>query len=212
MGRALKTGAVALAAIMAAAGAAARQTTVLGAKCAKPDEVSAIQTAAVQQQLMVAALTCSEIARFNSFQTDFGPELRASDATLSHMFKRLYGASQGEAEYHAFKTRLANDSSIRSIHDNVNYCRQAGTMLTTALAAQKPPLVTFVSAVQVTEESPVNSCELRVAMTAPAAAASASMTSGAVPAVTAATPPDVMPRPKPEVAGFVPGQAGSIAQ
>jgi hypothetical protein len=203
-----RVGATALAAMMViASGAEARQVAP-AAKCAGPDEVSSIQTAAIQQQLMVAALTCNEIARFNSFQTSFGSELRASDATLSKMFKRIFGAKQGEAEYHAFKTRLANDSSIRSIHDNVNYCRQAGALLTTALLPQKPALVSFASVVQVVEESPVNSCELRVAMS-PAAANAPSAT----PNSTIAAAPPVAPQPRPEAAAAMsasttsPGQA-----
>lgn len=188
---AYKAGATALAAMMIASAAEARPIAP-APKCAKPDEVSSIQAAAIQQQLMVAALTCNEIARFNSFQTNFGSELRTSDATLAKMFKRIFGAKQGEAEYHAFKTRLANDSSIRSIHDNVNYCRQAGALLTAALMPQKPALVTFASAIQVVEESPVNSCELRVALTPPPG-------SSAQPAATAAATtyqPTAVPYPQ----------------
>jgi hypothetical protein len=132
-------------------------------KCAKPDELSAIQASAIQQQLMVAALTCDQIANFNAFQTNFGPELRASDSKLEHMFKRLFGASQGEAQYHAFKTRLANDSSIRSIHDNQNYCHTASMVFAAALATEKPTLTDFVAGIPVTDASPVDSCELRVA-------------------------------------------------
>jgi hypothetical protein len=75
-------------------------------RCARPDEVTAIQVAMIQQELMVAALTCNEVEHFNAFQTSFGSELRSSDGRLEHMFKRLYGASRGEAEYHSFKTRL----------------------------------------------------------------------------------------------------------
>jgi hypothetical protein len=174
--------ATAVAALLIGSTAASARHFVPSAKCARPDELSAIQAAAIQQQLMVGALTCNEIPRFNTFQTSFGPELRASDASLSRMFKRLYGARQGEAEYHAFKTRLANDSSIRSIHDNTNYCQQTGGLFTAALAAEKPTLVSFVSVVQVVEESPVSSCQLRVAAGA------------------AAPIPNVVPRPRPEVA------------
>ncbi len=132
-------------------------------KCAKPVEVSAIQTAAIQQELMVAALTCNEIEHFNAFQTGFNAELRASDATLEHMFKRLFGGAKGEAQYHAFKTRLANDSSMRSIHDNADYCQQARQVFSAALVSDKPALANFVATVPVTDESPVNSCEIRVA-------------------------------------------------
>ncbi len=116
----------------------------------------------VQQELMVAALTCNEVAHFNAFQTSFGPELRESDANLARMFRRLYGARHGEAEYHAFKTRLANHSSMRSIRDNVGYCHDASVAFDAALTASKPSLRDFVAGVQVVDDSPVNSCAMRV--------------------------------------------------
>ncbi|HTQ12965.1 MAG TPA: hypothetical protein VMH86_03745 [Rhizomicrobium sp.] len=160
MGRWTAVGTIALAVVLAAGGALARGKPV---KCANPDEVTAIQTAAVQQELMVAALTCNEIDHFNAFQTTYGPELRTSDARLEHMFKRIFGAGRGEAQYHAFKTRLANDSSMSSIHDNSAYCHAASGVFAAALVASKPALADFVSGVAVTEASPVDSCELRVA-------------------------------------------------
>lgn len=158
MASAATAGVLTLAAIVTATAALAQ-----GGQCAKPAEVVAIQTAAIQQELMVAALTCNEIARFNEFQRGFGPELRISDATLARMFKRLYGARRGEAEYHAFKTRLANDNSMRSIHDNPGYCQEAGNILSSALAPNKPRLAEFAASIQVVERGPVDSCEVRVA-------------------------------------------------
>jgi hypothetical protein len=143
-------------------------------KCAAPSEVTAIAATSIQQELMVAALTCNQIANFNAFQTNFGPELRASDHTLMHMFQRLYGGGKGEAEYHAFKTRLANNSEMRSIHGNQDFCTAAGLVFSAALAAAKPSLSDFVSGVQVADPSPVNSCQMQVtlslagAMAAPA--------------------------------------------
>ncbi|MGH6870627.1 MAG: hypothetical protein ACREHE_03890 [Rhizomicrobium sp.] len=160
MGRWTAVGTIALAVALAGGGALARGKPT---KCAMPDEVTAIQTAAIQQQLMVAALTCNEIDHFNAFQVGFGPELRASDARLEHMFKRLFGAGKGEAEYHAFKTRLANDSSMNSIHDNAAYCHAASGVFAAALVPARPALGDFVSGIPVTEASPVDSCEIRVA-------------------------------------------------
>lgn len=159
MGHRLGAGsAVFAAAIVAATGAFAAP------KCATPAEVTAIQTAAVQQELMVAALTCNEVPEFNAFQTSFSTELRSSDRRLMSMFRRLFGGRQGDAEYHAFKTRLANGSSIRSIHDNAAYCRETQMVFAAALTAEKPALADFVSGVAVhDEDSPVDSCEIRVA-------------------------------------------------
>ncbi|HET7334683.1 MAG TPA: hypothetical protein VFI93_06145 [Rhizomicrobium sp.] len=147
---------------MAATGPVA---AALPSKCARPDEVTSIQVAAIQQELMVAALTCSQIDSFNAFQTGYSKELRSSDAMLHKMFRRLYGRSQGAAEYHAFKTRLANDSSIRSIRNNRDYCEETKKVFIAALGQEaRPTLAAFVSGIQVREESPVNSCEIRVAV------------------------------------------------
>ncbi|HEY6578196.1 MAG TPA: hypothetical protein VIY09_02655 [Rhizomicrobium sp.] len=151
-------------------------------RCARPDEVTAIQAAMIQQELMVAALTCNDIEHFNAFQTSYGPELRTSDARLERMFRRLYGAARGEAEYHAFKTRLANHSSMRSIRNNSDYCHEASLVFGAALTANKPSLENFVSGVQVVEDSPVDSCQLRVAVGFAGAKAV----------------PDVVPKPNPE--------------
>src|SRR5690242_7114076 len=156
MGSRTAVGIACLAALFVDAGAMAAP------RCAKPEEVTAIQAAMVQQELMVAALTCNEVEHFNAFQTSFGPELRSSDARLEKMFRRLYGGARGEAQYHAFKTRLANHSSMRSIRDNVSYCRDARAAFEAALLSSKPTLETFVAGVQVIEEPPVNSCRLRV--------------------------------------------------
>jgi hypothetical protein len=177
MGRNLGVGAVALSAVVAAGGAMAMPPN----KCAKPVEVTAIQAAAIQQELMVAALTCNEIANFNAFQTSYSSELRGSDATLERMFKRLFGAGRGEAEYHAFKTRLANNSSMRSIKNNPDYCRDASQVFAAALGPQKPTLADFVSGVPVNDPSPVDSCEIKVA----------------VGLVGAKVAPNVVPKPNP---------------
>src|SRR5579871_6063516 len=156
MGRKTAVGLLCSAAFLAGASAMAAP------RCARPEEVTAIQAAAIQQELMVAALTCNEVEHFNAFQTTYGPELRSSDARLEKMFRRLYGGARGEAQYHAFKTRLANHSSMRSIRDNASYCHDARAAFDAALISNKPTLETFVSSVQVVEESPVNSCKLRV--------------------------------------------------
>jgi len=170
------------------AGLACATALLLGAgamaapRCARPQEVTAIQAAMIQQELMVAALTCNEVQHFNAFQTSYSAELRSSDARLETMFKRLYGGRRGEAQYHAFKTRLANHSSMRSIRDNLTYCSDARAAFDAALVPAKPSLDTFVAGVQVVEESPVNSCQLRVRV--------------GLRDVNAV--PDVVPRPNPE--------------
>jgi hypothetical protein len=159
MGRALAVSALLLTTCLVSGAADARR-----ARCGNPEEITAVQTAALQQELMVAALTCHEVARFNAFQTGYGPELRASDARLASLFRRLYGSRRGEAQYHAFKTKLANDSEMRSIHNNPAYCQEAASMLSAALASDRPQLATFVNGAPVViERRPVESCRLETA-------------------------------------------------
>jgi hypothetical protein len=157
---ALALGVAVLATCVASGTADARR-----ARCAMPDEMAAVQAAAVQQELMVAALTCNEVSRFNAFQTGFGPDLRLSDARLAQMFRRLYGPRRGEAAYHAFKTKLANDSSMRSIRNHPVYCQEAGAILDAALTAdRRPALVSVVGTVNAGgEERPVQLCGLKPA-------------------------------------------------
>jgi hypothetical protein len=158
VGMKYRIGAVAIA--MMAMGSAATAAP----KCARPDEVTAIQAAAIQQELMVAALTCNEISRFNAFQTGYSKELRSSDGALMKMFQRLYGPRQGQSEYHAFKTRLANNSSIRSSTGNPDFCHEASQVFAAALGSERPSLAGFVSGIEVTEQNPISSCEISVAM------------------------------------------------
>ncbi|MBV9332189.1 MAG: hypothetical protein JOZ55_11605 [Alphaproteobacteria bacterium] len=143
--------------------------------------MTAIAATSIQQELMVAALTCNQIGNFNAFQTSFGPELRTSDRNLMTMFKRLYGG-RGESEYHAFKTRLANTSEMRSIHGNRDFCTAAGLVFAAALAPAKPSLSDFVSGVQVEDPSPVDSCQMQVTASLSGVMAAA---------------PEILPREKP---------------
>lgn len=162
MGRTFKAGACVLALGCLVASQADAKHALRATRCAGPSEVTAIAAASIQQQLMVAALTCNQVDSFNAFQTNFGPELRASDRTLMQMFLRLYGGGRGTAEYHAFKTRLANNSEMRSIHGNQDYCAAATLVFQAALAPAKPALSDFVSGVQVSDPSPVDSCQIQV--------------------------------------------------
>jgi hypothetical protein len=141
----------------------------MSSKCANTDEVSALQTSAVQQELMDAALGCgpSAVQKFNAFQTTYGPELRRSDNTLLTMFKRVYGPSRGDAQYNLFKTNMASKAEIRRVHGLGDFCSAADLVFAAALAPQKPLLRDFVAGVPVhdTTDSGVGSCDINVAVT-----------------------------------------------
>jgi hypothetical protein len=99
-------------------GAGAQAATSL---CTTPEELAALRTAAVQQELMVAGLTCHAIDAYNGFVIAYRPELQKSDADLKAYFVRRDGP-RGEAEYDTFKTKLANLSSLSDIANSSGYC------------------------------------------------------------------------------------------
>jgi hypothetical protein len=175
MGKRLLAGVCLLAFAVGSTGIAdaARKKAKIPLKCAQPSEITAIQVTAVQQQLMVAALSCDPagvpdtekqfVSKFNQFQVAYGPELRQSDANMLKMFKRVYGPRKGDDEYNAFKTRAASHSEMRRIHAFGDFCKAADLVFAAALTPSKPALADFVSGVPVEEAAPVDSCAISVA-------------------------------------------------
>jgi len=176
MSKRLMAGACLLAFTLASTGIAdaARKAHRVPSNCAQPTEITAIQVTAVQQQLMVSALSCDPsgtpdgakqfVSKFNQFQIAYGPELRASDAAMLKMFKRIYGPRKGDDEYNAFKTRAASHSEMKRIRGFSDFCKAADLVFAAALAPEKPTLANFVAGVPVEEASPVNSCAINVAV------------------------------------------------
>lgn len=92
--------------------------------CTTQNELSALRTAALQQQLMVAGLTCHASDAYNRFVLAYRPELQKSDAELKAYFIRR-GGEHGEADYDTFKTKLANLASFSDSTDGRAYCANA---------------------------------------------------------------------------------------
>ena len=164
----------------------------ISAACATSSEVSAIQVSAVVQELTDAALSCGPqaLANMQQFQIVFQKELRRSDATLKAMFKRLNGARAGDAAYDSYKTRAINHAEQRRIKpgEQENFCRTARVVFEAALAPDKPVLEDFVSGVPVNEANPVDSCEIKVAVSLQGVQAG----------------PDIAPMPRPALPGDPP--------
>lgn len=115
--------------------------------CAGAQDLTALQVASVQQELVVAALACqaNDVDLYNSFVTVYQPELVASDEALLAYFMRRAPAS-GTEDYHAFKTKLANGYSSRSVDDRGRFCGKAEALLHEALAGPKKSLAAFALA------------------------------------------------------------------
>jgi hypothetical protein len=137
------------------------------AGCARPEDMSAVKAAAIQQRLMVAALSCDAAQLYNSFVTTYQKDLQASDRALQNFFRRLNGKS-GTEDYHAFKTRLANASSMQSIGDITGYCASAKQLFETALNSEKSPLTAFVANQETAVDNQFSRCEVLTAGNSPA--------------------------------------------
>jgi hypothetical protein len=130
--------------------------------CANPEDMFAVRAAAVQQRLMVAAFTCHAADGYNKFVTSYQKDLQASDRALQNFFLRL-NAKTGIADYHSFKTRLANTSSIQSFRD-ANYCADAQTTFEAALN-EKRSLSLFISGQTTAVDDSFSPCQVLTAST-----------------------------------------------
>jgi len=162
MRKIVKTGAAALMLTCMAGNVWAAAATAAG--CARPVDMSALQTAAKQQRLMVAALSCNAAPLYNDFVKAYQKELQYSDKALQAYFRRL-NSQTGTADYHAYKTRMANSSSMQSIHDITGYCAGAKAAFEEALGNAKLTLVAFVSDTMV--DDAFAPCQLRTAGSVP---------------------------------------------
>ena len=118
--------------------------------CARPTEAMALKTAAMQQELMVAALYCNDVGLYNRFVVSYQHELQDSDAALLNYFQHGHG---GSTAYHAYKTALANDFSLSGLHGMQAYCSAANTAFDAALNPEgQRSLASFISAQRVDTE------------------------------------------------------------
>jgi hypothetical protein len=140
--------------------------------CARLQDITAMQAAAVQQELMVAAFTCKDDGLYNSFVITYQGDLQRSDRALLDFFLRVNTVT-GTADYHSFKTRLANSYSLRSTSNERLYCTAALRTFRAALNEGRKSLAEFVMAEPVSFNGNYDSCGERIeggAMTAQIAA------------------------------------------
>lgn len=155
MRRSLKIGTAVLILVSASGNTWASAANSSG--CATPDDLFALQAAAVQQKLVVAAFTCQATQLYNRFVIAYQKDLQASDLVLQNFFRRLYGQT-GIADYHSFKTRLANSSSIQSMRDTQGYCANAQAIFNAAFVNAKKPLTIFLAGQTTTMDSAFQRC------------------------------------------------------
>jgi hypothetical protein len=130
--------------------------------CARAPDLVALQVAALQQQLMVAALTCDDVPLYNNFVTAYQKDLVASDEALQAFFDR-FGSEEGTPAYHSFKTKMANLYSARSASDKRRFCTSVRATFGPALKAEKQSLRSFAMSQPSTVNEPYTNCGETVA-------------------------------------------------
>jgi len=127
------------------------------AECASKGDLDALRTAAMQQELMVAALKCHDINEYNRFVLSHQPELIRSDQALESYFQRA-GQARGTATYNKYKTELANAASLRSSQNPDGFCSAAGRTFDFALRPMS--LSEIVASVDLESDRAIENCPI----------------------------------------------------
>lgn len=127
-------------AVAAAMSLASAQPGLAAAKakaqtCASDRDLAALNARVLQTELMVAALSCGERQRYNTFVTTYQSVLTDRGQALQALFRRAHGA-QANTRLNAFITKLANDSSQQVRSKGDEYCVFAGELFDEAMATQ----------------------------------------------------------------------------
>jgi hypothetical protein len=130
--------------------------------CAFFDDLTTLQTAAVQQRFMVSALACNGTQSYNAFVLGHQDELQKADRDLQSLFMRLNSAT-GADDYHAYKTRLANIYSLLSAQHKEEYCALTRAALERSQSGETHSLREFVLAQPLVLAAALQSCGESVA-------------------------------------------------
>jgi hypothetical protein len=134
--------------------AATMLTTQVWAGCMGQPEKTALKIETLQQELMVAGLTCNDANPYNAFVVANRPELIQSDHDLQAFYSKLYDSS-GTDQFQTVKTRLANHFSLDSLHNQRGFCQTAAALF--GSLHNGSPLATQVNWIAVNDTK--ESCE-----------------------------------------------------
>lgn len=149
--------------LVAAAAQFALGSAAWAGPCATPNEKAAFDSRVLQNELMVAALTCGETGRYNVFVQKFKSELVTHGKTVKAYFARAYG-KRGEHELNKFMTRLANAATMRRSQMSMGeYCTSAVNLFNSATTVNEEALVTFASQTSFAGRAGIESCAVQAA-------------------------------------------------
>lgn len=116
----------------------------------------------MQTELMVAALTCGYQQSYNKFVRKYEGELVSHGKKLRRFFDVAYGR-QGQRKLDGFVTRLANETSQRSLNDRASYCPAVGKLFSTVMQTAQQNLWRLANELPFSNAHGIPTCEVRMA-------------------------------------------------
>lgn len=128
------------------------------ASCANKVEAQALDFAAIQSSMMVAALSCNQQSQYNKFIKKYKKEVSNGGAQVKSYFKRTYGAKY-ESRLNNFMTTLANKATKNSMITNADvYCGATSAALDNLLSIEDNQISKFKQRGEYSAIHGVNSC------------------------------------------------------
>lgn len=97
-------------------------SNVATAQCVRSGEYPAFDITALQNKLMVTALTCDARDKYDAFVMKYRPELVSQEKALSSYFSRAPGR-RARQQHDDYMTQLSNSQSSTGLRQGSLYCR-----------------------------------------------------------------------------------------
>lgn len=134
------------------------------ALCTQTKERTALEARVLQSELMVAALTCNEQKRYNTFIRQFKPQLISYGKELRGFYEKHFGHQIGQKKLGRLVTKLANRASQRSlVLANADFCLQASNTFDALLSATPKELPKIVANNPNAKDHGIPTCSAEIA-------------------------------------------------
>ena len=125
--------------------------------CTDPVAQTALNTRALQTELMVAALSCGNRIHYNAFVIKYRGDLVKHGRSLQSFFQRKHGAA-GRKNLNTFITRLANEASQRSSITHAAFCANSSLLFNRLLSAKPVKLEKLLASSTTTSSHDIAPC------------------------------------------------------
>lgn len=188
---------LAAASVLVVAPALAAKKKPAAPPCIKGKVLTAFQMRMLQNELMVAGLSCKIVPRYNEFVISYKADLLSAHYALLGHFKR-------ESRMEDYKSKIANETSQRSLANVTEFCNYRSQVFDFLLGPERPKLSEYVAKEQIASFHGQTVCEAPAVVEASAGKVvpmPRQKPEGVAPVI---TPAAAASEPKPEVASTAP--------